>query len=77
MKKVSSGLTDDYLYAYQCQSTTWETMLKLLFSYFAEYGILRKHQTDFSLGKGTCIKSLDKKFSNTSKERINFRALFN
>ena len=52
-------------------------MLKLLFSYFAEYGILYKHPKDFSLGKGTYIVLLDKKFSNISKERIDFVSLPN
>ena len=52
-------------------------MLKLLFSYFAEYGILYKHPKDFSLGRGTYIAVLDKKFSNISKESIDFGALPN
>ena len=62
MKKVASGLTDCHRYAYEYQSTTWETMLNLLFSYFAEYGILYKHPKDYSLVKDTYISFLDKKF---------------
>ena len=77
MKKIASGSTDSHRYAYDHQSTTWETMLKLFFSYFAEYRIMYKHPTDFSLGKGTYIVLFHRKFSNLVKERIDFGALPN
>ena len=76
IKKVASGLTGGHRNAYEYQSTTWETMLKLLFSYFSEYGILYKHPKGFSLGKGTYIALSDKNFSDISKERINFGVFF-
>ena len=66
--EVDSGLTDGHRCAYRYQSTTSETMLKLLFLYFSEYGIFYKNSKDFSLRKGTYI---------VSKERINFGALPN
>ena len=50
-------------------------MLKQLFSHFAEYGILNKHSKDISLGQGTHIALLDKKFFNILKEKINIGAL--
>ena len=61
-EKVASGLIYGYRYAYEHQSTTWETM-KLLFSYLTEYGIIYKHPKDFSLRKDMYIALLDKKFS--------------
>ena len=70
MRKVASGLTDGQRYAYEYQSTTWKTMLRLLFSYFTKYGILYKHPKDFSLRKGTFITLLDKKFLISLRKKL-------
>ena len=43
INKVASGLTDTHMYTYNYQSTTWETMLKVLFSFFGEHGIQYKY----------------------------------
>ena len=40
MKKVATGLVDTHTFAYKYPSTTWDTMLKTSFSYFAERGII-------------------------------------
>ena len=72
MKKVATGLADTYTFAYEYQSTTWDTMLKTLFSYFAEHGIQYKHPNDFKSGKGTYVAILNNKFLEISKENIDF-----
>ena len=72
MKKVATGLADTHTFAYEYQSTTLDTILKTLFSYFADHGIQCNHPNDFKLGKGTYVAVLNKKFLEISKERIDF-----
>ena len=75
--KAVSGLTDTSPFAYEYQSTTWDTMLKTLFSYFGEHGVLYKHPTDFMTGRGTYAAVLDQKFAKISRERVDFGSLPN
>ena len=73
MLKAASGVagTDEY------QSTTWDTMLKTLFSYFGEHGVKYKHPTNFMVGWGTYAAVLNHKFAMKSKARVEFGSLPN
>ena len=75
--KPAPGLSDTHTHAYEYQSTTWDTMLKTLFSFFAENGIMYKHPTDFMNGRGTYTAVLNTKFAAIAKERIDFGSLPN
>ena len=59
------------------QSTTWETMLKTLFSYFGEHGVLYKFPGDFMNVRGSFTALLDHKFKEIAKKRIDFGSLPN
>ena len=72
MPKAASGVTSTHAYEYEYQSTTWDTMLKTLFSYFGEHGNQYKHPTDFMVGRGT-----NHKFAMIAKAMVNFGSLPN
>ena len=75
MSKAAPGVTGPY--AYEFQSTTWDTMLKTLFSYFGEHGVQYKHPTDFMAGRGTYTAVLNHNFAMISKARVDFGSLPN
>ena len=52
-------------------------MLKTLFCYFGEHGVLYKHPTDFMNGRGTYTAVLDRKVAKISKARVDFGSLPN
>ena len=52
-------------------------MLKTLFSYFGEFGVLCKHPSDFTYVRGTYTALLDHKFNEIAKERDDFGSLPN
>ena len=52
-------------------------MLKTLFSYFAEYGVLYKHPGDFTSVRGAYTALLDHKFNEISKICVDFGSLPN
>ena len=75
MSKAASGVSGPY--AYEFQSTSWDTMMKTLFSYFGEHGVQYKHPTDFMAGRGTYTAVLNHKFAMISKARVDFGSLPN
>ena len=77
MSKLATGMKSDDAFCREFQSTTWETMLKTLFSYFGEYGVLYKHPGDFINVRGAYTALLDHKFREIAKERIDFGSLPN
>ena len=77
MNKAAHGMTGTQAFAFEYQSTSWETMIKSLFSFFSEFGVLYKHPTDFQNGRGTYTAVLDRKFTKISREREDFGALPN
>ena len=77
MKKAASGPTDTHMYAYEYQSTTWETMLKVLFSFFCEHGYSINTLTTSRYDKGTYVTVLNKKFKEISEERSDFGSIPN
>ena len=52
MSKIATGMKKEDRFSREFQSTTWDTMLKTLFSYFGEYGVLYKHPGDFTNVRG-------------------------
>ena len=52
-------------------------MLKTLFLYFGEYGVLYKHPTDFANDRGAYAALLDHKLNEIAKERVDFGSLPN
>ena len=52
-------------------------MLKILFLYFGEYGVLYKHPSDFTNVRGAYTALLDHKFNKIAKERGDFGSLHN
>ena len=56
---------------------TGGTMLKTLFLYFGEFGVLYKHPSDFTNVRGAYKALLDHKFNEIAKERVDFRSLPN
>ena len=77
MSKATSGVAGTDAYAYQYQSTTWDTILKTLLSYFGEHDVQYKHPTDFMVGRGTYTTVLNHKFAMISKARVDFGSLPN
>ena len=77
MNKVTQGLADIPEFQNEYQPTSWDTMLKNLFSYFAEKGIQYKHPNDFLNIRGTYTAVLDHKFAIIAKSRSDFGSLPN
>ena len=75
MSKAASGVAGPYEYKYQ--STSWDTMLKTLFSYFGEHGVQYKHPIDFMAGRGTYTAVLNHNFAMISKAGLDFGGLPN
>ena len=77
MSKTAAGMKKEDRYSREFQSTTWDTMLKTLFSHFGEYGVLYKHPSDFTNVRGTYTALLDHKFNKIAKEHVDFGSLPN
>ena len=75
MSKAASGVSGPY--AYEFQSTSWDTMMKTLFSYFGEHGIQYKHPADFMVVCDTYTAILNHKFTMISRARVDFGSLPN
>ena len=59
------------------QSTSRDTTLKTVFSYFWEFGVLYKHPSDFMNVRGAYTALLDHKFNEIAKERVHFGSIPN
>ena len=77
MIKIAAGMKKEDAFSQEFQSTSWETMLKTLFLYFGEFGVLYKHPSDFTNVRGAYTALLDYKFNKIAKERVDFGSLPN
>ena len=77
MTKTAAGMKNEDGFSREFQSTSWDTMLKTLFSYFGEFRALYKHPSDFTNVRGTYTALLDHKFNEIAKECVDFGSLPN
>ena len=77
MTKLAAGMKNEDRFSREFQSTSWDTMLKTLFLYFGEFGVLYKHPSDFTNVRGAYTALLDHKFNEIVKERVDFGSLPN
>ena len=70
-------MADIHEFQNEYQPTSWDTMLKNLFSYFAKKGVQCKHHNVFLNHRGTYTAMLDHEFAIIAKRLSNFGSLPN
>ena len=77
MSKAAPGVAGTHTRMHEYQSTTLDTMLKTLFSYFGKHVVQYKQPIDVVVGQGTYTAVLNHKFAMIAKVWVDFGSLSN